>query len=80
MKIIKCESGKLVNADHIVSIEKIYQQGLKKYAVVARTVLDDLVTLYQFDSGEEAEQALEKIQLYLNDDYLNELTNKYRLL
>lgn len=31
MKFIKCESGKLVNADHIVSIEKIYQQGLKRY-------------------------------------------------
>lgn len=79
MKIIKCESGKLINADHIVSIEQIYQQGLKKYAIAARTVLDDFVTLYQFDNGEEAERALEKVQSYLSND-LNEVINKYRLL
>lgn len=61
----------MVNADHIVSIERIYQQGLKKYAIAARTVLDDLVTLYQFDSGEESERALEKVRSYLSNDMGN---------
>lgn len=79
MKIIKCESGKLINADHIVSIERIYQKGLNKHAIAARTVLDDLIILYQFDNKEEAERALEKVQLYLIND-LNEVINKYWLL
>lgn len=68
MKIIKCESGKLINADHIVSIERIYQQGLNKHAVVARTVLDDLITIYQCNYERGAETVIEVLYRGLSDE------------